>query len=342
LNQLKHAYKASCSNSFGLFLGAGVNLFPEDWKDTKKKNFETYSWKQLLGELYVKNEYILEEIESFDNLAERYEQDWPRLATEVVKKLDINTLVSQIEETIYNNIPRKDPYGRLSKRLLNQAPTLHAAICFSARIRSKTKNSWTFERNPKIGTVITSNYDFFFGAGWTRYQSFKRQWKLQTPFSKKKPKPGQGTINYIHGYLPYKLREKRNVVLTQESYNAFYAHNGFSYNALREAVRNYNLIFLGTSFSDKPLCDMLEQYKGERQHFIIDKLGSKTIERARALGVFPVLVYKISEIGEVLKKVYISGLSQDNCEEVSVVNPVAYWKRLKEGPVKSLKEKKPQ
>ena len=67
--------------------------------------------------------------------------------------MGVEEFVEQMDEIIHDDIPRKDSYGRLSKRLLNQAPTLKAALCFTTKIREQTETSWTFERNPKIGPV---------------------------------------------------------------------------------------------------------------------------------------------------------------------------------------------
>jgi hypothetical protein len=450
--QLKRAYKRAEPDSFGLYLGAGVNLVPPEWEDTHRKRYETYTWKQLLKALYEKNRERL--TESFADLWDRYRDDWPGLASELVGPLGVEALVDQIDDIIHDDIPRKDSYGRLSKRLLDQAPTLRAAICFSARIRQRTKTSWTFERNPKIGTVITFNYDFFFGAGWTRYQTFKTHWNVQTPSSK--PNDNQRTINYIHGYVPYrfsallraghlndsdslalklrdardplsrylrgqippdkrqlldeydgsrspskalkkaligelnrllegeclyekqrfaqvtlteeihrrieqnpqdkdlirlnrllleaaypdeitKYRKERDLVLTQESYNDAYARNGFASRTLQKAITGYNLIFLGTSFSDEPLCNMLEKYRGKRQHFAIVKSDTEAAERVNQLGICPVTVRRYSEIATVLEEVYCAALDPTECERVELANPKAYWEQLVAGPVKSPK-----
>ncbi len=332
LDKLKRAYDVADADSFALFLGAGVNLFPSNW-DIKKRFFDTYSWKELLEAIYLENKQQIKE--SFDSLTERYKQDWPGLASEIAKNTGVETLVGQLDSIVYNKLPRKDRYGRLSRRLLNQSPTLQAAICFSTKISCQTETSWTFARNPKIGSIITSNFDYFFGAGWTLYQSFHKQWKVHTPFGKNEPTPDQRTINYIHGYLPYKLGEKKKVVLTRESYEEFYAPNGFSINKLQEAIRSYNIIFLGTSFVDIPLCKTLEQFKGERQHFIIDKEGSDAIQRAKTLGVQEIAVKEHSDIALALQEIYTCAVNQKECERVGLKNPQSYWERLKRGPNKN-------
>lgn len=450
--QLKRAYKRAEPDSLGLYLGAGVNLLPPEWEDTHKKYYKTYNWKQLLEALYEKNKERL--TDSFADLWDRYRNDWLGLASQLVGPLGVEALVDQIDDIIHGDIPRKDSYGRLSKRLLDQAPTLRAAICFSARIRERTKTSWTFERNPKIGTVITFNYDFFFGAGWTRYQSFKTHWKVRTPRSEGEPNENQPTINYIHGYVPYrfsallradhlndaarlavklrdardplsrylrgqfspderqlldeydgfrspskalkgalirelnrllegeclydeqrfaqvtlteeirrwieqnpqgkdlirlnrllleaaypdeitKYRKERDLVLTRKSYNDAYAPNGFASRTLREAITRYSLIFLGISFSDEPLCDMLEKHRGKRQHFAIVKSDTEAAERASQLGICPVMVRRYSEMAMVLEKVYCAALDTAECERVEPATPKAYWEQLVAGPVKS-------
>ncbi len=256
------------------------------------------------------------------------------MAEALVGSLDVRKLVEQIDKIVHNDIPRGDKDGRLSKRFLQQAPTLHAAICFSAQIRERTQTSWAFERNPKIGIVITPSYDFFFGAGWTGYQGFKRQWKVQTPFSQEEPNQRQRTINYIHGYIPYRFSKKKDLVLTRASYNGAYAPKGFARRTLDEAVGKYSLIFIGTSFSDPPLCEMLQQWqiRTEGRHFAVVK--PVMVELVKKLGVCPIEVSDYEQIEQVLENVYCDALDIETCRRVGFEDRQAYWERLKLGPVK--------
>jgi hypothetical protein len=334
LAKLIRTYGSAKPDSFGLYLGAGVNLPPKG-ESAPKVYFKTYDWKQLLEALYKKNKRRL--AESFEQLCQKYKNDWLGLAAELVGGLTVGVRARQVDEIIYNEIPRKDKDGRLSRRLLKQAPTLHAAIAFSTTISEQTANSWTFQRNPKIGTVVTPNYDFFFGAGWTCYQAFDDHWKVQTPFSEGVPTAEQRRVNYIHGYLPYKLKKKKEIVLTRESYRGAYAKDGFAANTLEEAIRRFNLIFLGTSFADPPLCKMLRKYKGKRRHFAI--VTADTVTRASQLGVSPVVAPDYGEVAKVLAQTYCSDLSTKECRRVGLSDPDAYWKRLLAGPVKSRKKK---
>jgi len=331
LQRLRAVYQEAGPNTLGLYLGAGVNLHPEG-KSAPHLRFETYCWQQLVEELYRRNQERI--TESFAEMCARHGYDWQGLASELVGPLEVDAFVEQIDEIIHDGIPRRDKYGRLSVRLLNQAPTLKAALCFSTKIRERTETSWTFERNPKIRTVVTTNYDFFFGAGWTRYQALKKQWKVQTPFSEETPDPQQGTVSYIHGYVPYRLRKKKELVLTRESYDAAYAPGGFASRTLWEAVNRHSLIFLGTSFTDPPLCSILESSGDRRQHFAFVKSGSEAARRAASLGLCLVVVQGYGEIAQALEEAYCAGLGVDELRKVDLDGPEAYWKRLAAGPAK--------
>jgi len=326
--QLQCAYKEAERNSFGLYLGAGVNLPAGE----VRPRYKTYSWIQLLEALYLENRKRL--TISFSALCKKYKNDWPGMAEVLVGSLNARKLVEQIDKIIHNDIPRGDKDGRLSKRFLEQAPTLHAVICFSAKIRERTQTSWAFEGNPKIGIVITPNYDFFFGAGWTRYQGFKRQWKVQTPFSLEEPNARQRTINYIHGYIPYRFSKKKDLVLTQASYDAAYAPMGFARRTLNEAVRKYNLIFVGTSFSDPPLCEILQQVRGQEgvRHFAI--VTSAMVKTAKKLGICPIEVNGYAQIKDVLKHIYCDAMDIRTWQRFGFEDHQTYWERLRLGPAK--------
>lgn len=327
--RLQRAYQQAAPDSFGLYLGAGVNLPAGE----NTPRYGTYSWPGLLEELYNRNRE--RSTVTFDDLRAQYGDDLPGLAGAIAGSMELDEQIQAVDEIIQSDMPRGDRYGRLSITLLRQAPTLHAAICFSARIRSRTKTSWTFERNPRIDTIITTNYDFFFAAGWTRYQAFKTHWKVQTMFSTKQPTPAQRTINYIHGYISYRPhRQHRPIALTQQDYELFYPPGRFAHRTLWNAVLNYHLLFLGTSFSDAPLCEMLLETKtGDTpSHFAI--VTPDLTDLAQELGVCPVEVNDCADIGKVLEAVYCSALDEETCRRAGVENPAGYWDRLKRGPVK--------
>jgi hypothetical protein len=215
--------------------------------------------------------------------------------------------------------------------MLEQAPTLHAAICFSTQIKERRTKSWTFQRNPRVGAVVTTNYDFFFGAGWTRYQAFKKQWKVHTPSSEKDP-PDQGVIYYLHGYIPYDLKSKRELVLTTTSYHKYYAPGKFAKYKLEEVLRKYNLIFLGFSFEDQLVCDLLREVKTGHspRHYAFVKAHDAGL--VSELGIYPVIFEDYADIAGMLEDVYCTTLNQSTLENCKLHNLREYWDRLKTGP----------
>lgn len=321
----KELYKAMPPDKMGLYLGAGINLSPEGITP----RFKTYSWEGLLHALYQKNHKRFDD--SFPTLLKKHHYDWPDISEELAATIGSREMIEQLDEIIYSDIPRKDKYGRLSKRLLNQAPTLHAAICFSAKIKERT-TSYTFRRNEKIGAILTTNYDFFFGAGWTCYQSFKTHWKVQTPFSQMTPQPNQRPVYYIHGYLPYSTEETRDIVLTRDQYNTFYAESGFTKTTLWNFLHDYLVLFIGTSFTDKPLVDMLTTLKCEKpvRHFAI--VTPELKNRVTALGVRPILIESYAQVANVLADIYCSALDEREYSGCGLRTVGEYWGRLRRGP----------
>jgi hypothetical protein len=290
LDELERAYSRAQDDTFALFLGAGVSL-PD--KKTTKQYPKTYRWEELLHALYRKNEARM--TEPFEALRDEHKksEDWQGLASRIAGQEPAETVAIWLDDIVYEDFGRSSRvYGLLGKPLLRSAPTLRAARGFSAKIRRKTEKDWTFERNPRIGMVATPNYDFFFGATWNRYESFPKYWKVHTPFSRRVPRPEQRVIAYIHGYLPYRQdsKRKKKIVLTRKSYAEAYAPGGFADRMLQKSVCEHQLIFLGTSFSDRPLAKMLARHRGGQEHFAIVKEGDAAAERADRLGVSVVSV----------------------------------------------------
>ncbi len=326
LSQLIETYQQAPDDAFALFLGAGTNLPAED-TPAGRIRYPTYSWYALLQALYERNQRHLST--SFDYLRNEYGDDWQGFATALIGNMRIETFVDQLEAVIYSDLPRSDRYRRLSKRFVEQAPALQAAIAFTARVRQQTPHSWTFERNPKIGAVITTNYDFFFGAGWTRYEAFPSHWKVQTPFSKQAPRASQRPVYYVHGYLPYATGQKRDVVLTRSSFEDAYSSSGFATRVLQTAIERYRLLFLGVSFDDPHLRSLFKrQDVNAASHVMISRSGSAALEHAHSLGITAIPLEEYSEIPGLLGELYCQGLSPEEWRRVGVAGPDAYWDRL--------------
>lgn len=322
--QLIETYSADAAdNSYGFFLGAGVNKPAGDVPVT----YDTYTWPELLEELYKENYRGYDKL--FDQMYVEHGDDWPGLAEALVGSLDEEIIVSQLDKIIYRCLPRGDTDSRLSKKMLDQAPSLQAAICFSTQIKERKPKSWTFKRNPRIGAVVTTNYDFFFGAGWTRYQAFKRQWKVHTATSEN-PLPEHGVIYHLHGYIPYNLKDKRELVLTTTSYRKYYASGKFARQKLEEVLKKYRLIFLGFSFQDPLVCDLLRQTETHNRHFAFIEVENAQL--VSDLGICPVIFDEYADIPKMLEALYCETLSQETLHGYGFREPHEYWDRLKKGP----------
>jgi hypothetical protein len=336
LKRLIDHYLQADDGSIALFLGAGVNLPCGD----VRVRYKTYTWGSLLKALCSKNQHLLPH--TFQELSSKFENNWIAIADLLYERVGEDPLIEQIDQLFYSDIPRGDSlYRRLSKKFWDQAPTLQAAVAFCSEIKPKTpeKSSWRFKRNRKIGKVITTNYDFFFGAGWTRYEGFYDHWKVDTPFSSKDPNEDQAPIEYIHGYLPYikekeKKSETRGLVLSQGSYDKYYQEGEFAAKSLRAAISNYSLIFVGLSLTDPPLIKMLKEIShGDRPpHFAIVPQGE--VENAAELGVNPIEINEFSQIKDTLKTVYCSGITPEDCEHYGFEHAQQYWDRLLIGKIK--------
>ena len=111
LNILNRAYIKGVPDSFALFLGAGVNKPAGDVPVT----YKTYTWPELLEKIYNKNSRLYNK--SFDQMCAEHEGDWPGLAEALVGTLNPEIVVSQIDQIIYQNIPRGDKDSRLTSAI---------------------------------------------------------------------------------------------------------------------------------------------------------------------------------------------------------------------------------
>jgi hypothetical protein len=329
--ELSHTYATAANNSFCLYVGAGANLLPPELKGMRQLPFQMYSWRDLVRAFYEKN--IPHRTPSFEELAAKHMEDLASVATEIknAASLTEEDVAIQVTEILYNKLVDLDKYHRIPRSLLGQAPTLYAAICFSSLIRQRRGKIWVFGRNPKVGSIITTNYDVYFAGGWTLFQAFKKFWTIQSPQSAVAPKTGQGTITFIHGIAPLKEgKRKSTIVFTKESYKAAYAPDGFAYQVMSEALHKYNVIFMGTSFGDEPLCLLLESCDPKRRHFAI--VTEENALTASRLGVIPVLVQDFSQATTVLKDLYCTNLEPTEPERVGLGSTKAYWEQLVRGP----------
>jgi hypothetical protein len=328
LQDLESAYREAGKDAFALFLGAGVNKPITD----EELPYKMYGWLPLLEELHRQCRDVGRP--GFEALLAEYGEDWRRLASEIKGSISEEAFASILDRVIYNgDMPRCDSKKRLADSVLEQMPALHAAICFASAIAeqtesSKGKKNWSFCRNPKVGAVLTTNYDYFFAAGWTRYQAFGRQWKVQTPFSHKETRGNQRPIYYLHGYLPYRPTRRKEIVLSEETYRHAYEDPGYSIRVLHEEARSRSLIFIGFSFTDSAVCGVLEDCRDARQHYAFVRRASDSMQEIERLGIRPIIVEKYGEIASILRTVYTSRIDTQEHLDLDLPSPAHYWRRL--------------
>jgi hypothetical protein len=186
----------------------------------------------------------------------------------------------------------------------------------------------------------------------------KQEWSIPTKERwRERTRPPLGTMLLnrliLQDTYPIDIRPLQSrLVLSQEDYDKAYQEYAFADRVLSDAIEEHSLIFLGTSFTDEPLCQKLERYKGrlvanKRKHFVIAPEGNMDGERVARLGLCWIKVETYEKIPEILQQVYCCRLEiapelRTLTREVPVARiekPEHYWRLLEYGPRNPQKEK---
>jgi hypothetical protein len=336
LDELIRVYQAPTENHIALFLGAGVNR--GEWTDSKNyegKHEACGSWRTLIEK--VAGNY--QDKDTIHTVFNEHKNDWIKAATRLLDGQDLDLVIEQIDQAIYSDVfthPEKR-IGRDSKhkilewKVLKKMPTLRAVVAFTAAINDRGKER-SMCRNPKVGRVLTTNYDFFFGAAWPRYTSTDwrpRTWKsVSDPLSSGNNAP----IIYLHGYLPYAGKGNRNVILLEKQYEQAYrpyqTKTPAKFDVIREikdAIERFNVIFIGFSFADTHVMNVLSESKSSKRHFAF--LGRDEAQSASSLGILPIEVSDWSKLPDMLGEIYCSGIPEDKLDEFHLTRS-EYWQTL--------------
>jgi hypothetical protein len=334
LEQVAEVYRAAKEDQLALFLGAGVN--GGKWA---RGHPPCASWYRLLKKLdmhFHSEAPHLREGQNVDN-------DWIKVAAEMFGGVERETLARAIDDLMYEDVFRspekrrktKSKYKLLAWTVLKDMPTLQAAVCFSAAINDPKKGR-SARRNPRIDRILTTNYDFFFGAAWPRFRSMAKSWKTTTWASRHKPHKSAGPIIYLHGYLPYDDQGEKKVILTQEDYDLAYSNTGeedtgFAWQYLKSAVEECNLLFIGFSFSDAKVAEVLQASRDRRPHFaFLNESDIEQIQAAQNLGVTPVTVSDWDQLPQALKYIYCEGLTETELTRTDHTKE-SYWEKMEKG-----------
>lgn len=332
LNHLKRVYRSSEENGFALFLGAGVN--GGTWAE---KHPACFSWPALVKEVagYFHEESVIE------FTLKNSGTDWVKAATQLFGNKEREHILDLIDHAIYNDTfthPEKR-VGRMAKhrilewKVFKNMETLRAIVAFSAAINKPDKER-SMRRNPKVGRILTTNYDFFFSAAWPRYTSMKKKWWPRTWRSESINSDDANPIVYLHGYLPYSKKGNCDLILLDDDYKEAYQSGKnakFVLRELKDTIKKYTVIFVGFSFADRQVIKILESTNSSKTHFaFLHQNDTQAIKMAIKLGLIPIEVSKWSDLPKKLALVYLAGISKKELERTGLSRS-EYWSSLWNG-----------
>lgn len=203
--------------------------------------------------------------------------DWQKLLQSISDRFSLKDKIN-IEEDIENEIK----YSMIASKIYNLITNKEEYKTF---LSSKfiPKKGFHYSLHLKILTlfnlILTVNYDTSFEEAYTdlKYFSMKHDLNLNDLIIHKLPDfsfeetNNQQVFVYLHGN-----NEKKEYILLQEEYEAFYPHNYNENNNesslesyLKYIITNFHIIFIGFSFNDEDFVQYYEyvnrSYKIQRQ-----------------------------------------------------------------------------
>lgn len=170
---------------------------------------------------------------------------------------------------------------RVKKRLYDVNKTLNALITFCAASPKDLQEPWKTQLqsskgfidvgiNPRIGGILTTNYDGLFEAAfnhkYTRSKGVSYGMRPRLEGSHTAPQFDRMPVVHIHGYLShnvdrYKIEEKPKseirlvdfVSAETDYFKAFYESMRFGNYAAMSFLENHHILFVGCSMEDQNL-----------------------------------------------------------------------------------------
>jgi hypothetical protein len=236
------------------------------------------------------------------------------------------------------NYSKSKKYKLINPRLLNQNATLNAIVAFCGGISAWVENKdeqprelyFTYRPNQRVRALLTTNYDPFLEAA----ASLKYRKSLLKPVAAYGSDAGtidQIPVFHIHGYVPHPLQAKERterqpyvdeLVLDRSSYLAAWKSTDvFGPTMLPQIhyLRNYTTLFVGFSFSDERVNNLLKDIHIElsshnRSHFaLVSEKEFKYLGKNfyQEIGIVPIRYATPKEIPERLGELYRAGLEAD-------------------------------
>lgn len=227
---------------------------------------------------------------------------------------------------------RKQQYALHGSWTTNE--TLNAIVTFCTSIENEQPIA-----NPKVGAILTTNYDNLLeAAAHAKY----RRWRFLKPVARTTSKEREERKKYrqirqipvihIHGYLGFRERDHnpatKPLVTEQTDYfDMFYGSLGFGNYMAMAFLQRYPTIFIGSRMTDSNLRRLLHQIAKDSETgrppnpaFAVMKVGDEgedpvsdivTDEILAAYGVATIWVKCFSKIKDVLHDTYVAGGPQD-------------------------------
>jgi hypothetical protein len=360
LESLKDTYRKN--SQIGLVLGAGVT------KDSGGQLYSQLAYKTFKQAIFSKKlksvskntkDYINDQFERYEKRSENQSDVFlspDKILQFVYEHIDskanlIKIIHNILYEKLYNAVKKQKKgnmnqhpfqdkkYPLVPENIYKDNKTLDALITFCAALpgtmltpKSSVQKRARPYTNPKVGAILTTNYDNLFEAAFNS----KYLVKLMIPVGREASKdPGKRKrkrvipVYHMHGYISYvpmkggTLKTSEELVISEEDYFwTFYNLLGFSNIVATSIFRQFSCLFVGCSMIDQNIRRILYQLQRERikstdlkKHFAIlaPATGGKEDYEKSLLGnlnITPIRVENENNFGEeitnILKAVYTS------------------------------------
>ena len=320
LAELKRHYRR---HPIVVYTGAGVS------RGDEKGRFGLPGWLDLLREILRRSTAL--------SSTDLPEDPWDA-AEQVIKKCGGK---ERFQRELISIVQARENYAdakrQLSKSFLGEAPTLNAIAAFCAHLKGQVQkvkgDRYDIGPNRRVRAILTSNYDPFLEAAFST-KFIKPLLKPVAAYGSRVGNLNQIPVFHIHGYVPHPAQRRgasrkplvAQLVLGRDDYEtAWDRSNAFGTTMTTQIhfLRHYTMLFVGFSFADKYVCNLLEAIKEEyrssqtpdrKQHFALVSAGLFN-ERGgsyfRRIGVRPILYRDHNEIPFLLGELYVSGLIKD-------------------------------
>lgn len=331
-----------------LYTGCGVS-----WSDDPR--FGVGLWDEFVRSLLLSDKNISPEtIQEFDTCLATWRKEPWEMAEWVANKIGYEAFEQYVTALIQKDLNFQNRYKLLSGKFLQNARTLNSTVAFCGalargKVTKDKKGQWlaVYERsiNHRVQAVVTSNYDPFLEAA------------SSTMFRKPilKPVAARGSsagslieipVFHIHGYVPfpYKFRKQEaakhvsfvDPVITMSDYESAWKSDNvynFTMGPQIHILRHYTVLFIGFSFRDRWVRELLMRLNDERKeredrlyHYAImkknevDAMGCDYF--VNQLGIKPISIDYFSQIKDLLSHLYQQALIHDCHGSVKIRLPM--------------------